>query len=123
MLSLFRRVLKDAAPVHIVDTRAQADALKTVTLPMLTPTTLLAAEKAEAIAKRGLSFAELSRTEAGHMERLLAGEIQWAMQKMFRQYAAIADLLLPTELIPKEKPTAIKEEAKAKAQPQLNFGE
>jgi hypothetical protein len=96
---------------------------KAVTLPMLTPTTLLAAEKAEAIAKRGLSFAELSRTEAGHMERLLAGEIQWAMQKMFRQYAAIADLLLPTELIPKEKPTAIKEEAKAKAQPQLNFGE
>jgi len=36
----------------------------------------------------------MSRTEAGHMERLLAGEIQWAMQKMFRQYAAIADLLL-----------------------------
>jgi hypothetical protein len=96
---------------------------KTITLPMLTPTTLLAAEKAEAIAKRGLSFAELSRTEAGHMERLLAGEIQWAMQKMFRQYAAIADLLLPTELIPKEKSTVIKEEAKAKAQPQLNFGE
>ena len=96
---------------------------KAVTLPMLTPTTLLAAEKAEAIAKRGLSFAELSRTEAGHMERLLAGEIQWAMQKMFRQYAAIADLLLPTELIPKEKSTVIKEEAKAKAQPQLNFGE
>jgi hypothetical protein len=90
---------------------------------MLTPTTLLAAEKAEAIAKRGLSFAELSRTETGHMERLLAGEIQWAMQKMFRQYAAVADLLLPTELIPKEKPTAIKEEAKTKAQPQLNFGE
>jgi hypothetical protein len=201
LLSLFRRVLKDAAPVHIVDTRAQADALiltaleelqvldicaeqgvrltfflfptddtesmnnvgklflyggdsvdyvivhnpakargdlfkgsqlekrlldygaKTVTLPMLTPTTLLAAEKAEAIAKRGLSFAELSRTEAGHMERLLAGEIQWAMQKMFRQYAVIADLLLPTELIPKEKSTVVKEETKAKAQPQLNFGE
>jgi hypothetical protein len=27
LLTLFRRVLKDAAPVHIVDTRAQADAL------------------------------------------------------------------------------------------------
>lgn len=27
LLSLFRRVLKDAAPVHIIDTRAQADAL------------------------------------------------------------------------------------------------
>jgi len=45
------------------------------------------------------------------------------MQKMFRQYAAIADLLLPTELIPKEKSTVVKEEAKVKAQPQLNFGE
>jgi hypothetical protein len=96
---------------------------KAVALPMITPTTLLAAEKAEAIAKRGLSFAELSRTEAGHMERLLAGEIQWAMQKMFRQYDAIADLLLPTELIPKEKSTVTKEEMKTKVQPQLNFGE
>src|SRR5688572_14819962 len=27
LLSLFRRVLKDAAPVHVIDTRAQADAL------------------------------------------------------------------------------------------------
>jgi len=96
---------------------------KTVALPMITPTTLLAAEKAEAIAKRGLSFAELSRTDAGHMERLLAGEIQWAMQKMFLQYAAIADLLLPTELIPKEKSTVTKEETKTKVHPQLNFGE
>ncbi|MGH7952567.1 MAG: hypothetical protein ACREFE_11710, partial [Limisphaerales bacterium] len=133
LLSLFRRVLKDTAPVHIVDTRAQADALitsaleelqvldacaeqgvrltfllfptddtesmmnlgrlflyagdrvdyvivenpakargdlfkgsqlekqlqdfgaKTITLPTITPTTLLAIEKAEAIAQRGLS--------------------------------------------------------------------
>ncbi len=201
MLSLFRRVLKDAAPVHIIDTRAQADALiltaleelqvldicaeqgvrltfflfptddtesmtnvgklflyggdsvdyvivhnpakargdlfknsqlekrlldygaKAVALPMITPTTLLAAEKAEAIAKRGLSFAELSRTETGHMERLLAGEIQWAMQKMFRQYDAIADLLLPTEFIPKEKAAPTKEKSKTEPQPQLNFGE
>ena len=27
LLSLFRRVLKDTAPVHVIDTRAQADAL------------------------------------------------------------------------------------------------
>src|SRR5882672_3735328 len=27
LLSLFRRVLKDATPVHVIDTRAQADAL------------------------------------------------------------------------------------------------
>jgi hypothetical protein len=83
---------------------------------------LLAIEKAEAIAGRGLSFAELSHVEARHLERLLAGEIQWAMQKMFRQYDAIANLLLPTDLIPKEK-IAAKKKAEAQPQPQLNFGE
>jgi hypothetical protein len=201
LLSLFRRVLKDTAPVHIVDTRAQADALitsaleelqvldvcaeqgvrltfflfptddtesmtnvgrlfvyagdrvdyvivhnpakargdlfkgsqlekqltefgaKSVALPSVTPTTLLAIEKAEAVAKHGLSFAELSHVEAGHLERLLAGEIQWAMQKMFRQYDTLADLLLPTEMVPKEKPVAKSEKPKAEPQPQLNFGE
>jgi hypothetical protein len=201
LLSLFRRVLRDSAPVHIIDTRAQADALilsaleelqvldicaeegvrltfflfptddtesmnnvgklflyggdavdyvivqnpakargdlfkgsqlekrlleygaKTITLPMITPTTLLAVEKAEAIAKRGLSFAELSHTEAGHLERLLAGEIQWAMQKMFRQYTAIAQLLLPMDFLPKEKAAPTEEKAKTELQPQLNFGE
>jgi hypothetical protein len=53
----------------------------------------------------------------------LAGEIQWAMQKMFRQYEALADLLLPTELVPKEKATAKHEKPKAEPQPQLNFEE
>jgi hypothetical protein len=201
LLGLFRRVLKDSAPVHVIDTRAQADALilgaleelqvldvcaeqgvrltfflfptddtesmtnagrlffyagdrvdyvivhnpakargdlfkgsqlekqlmefgaKSVTLPAITPTTLLATEKAEAIARRGLSFAELSQVEAGHLERLLAGEIQWAMQKMFRQYEEIADLLLPTEFVPKEKSASAKEKTQAEPQPQLNFGE
>ena len=84
---------------------------------------LLAVEKAEAMARRGLSCAELGDVEAGHWERLLAGEIQWAMQKMFRQYDVIADLLLPTEFIPKEKPAAKNEKPKAEPQPQLNFEE
>lgn len=201
LLSLFRRVLKDVTPVHIIDTRAQADALilsameelqvleicaeqnvrltfflfptddtesmtnlgqlffyagdrvdyvivdnpakargdlfkgsqlekqlrefgaKSITLPAITPTTLLAIEKAEAIAKRGVSFAELSHLEANHLERLLAGEIQWAIQRMFSQYNAIGDLLLPTEFVPKEKPAAKIEKAMAQEQPQLNFGE
>jgi hypothetical protein len=201
LLSLFRRVLKDTAPVHVIDTRAQADALilgaleelqlldvcadqgvrftfflfptddtesmtnvgrlflyagdrvdyvvvhnpvkargdlfrgsalekellayhaQAVTLPAVTPTTLLAMEKAEALAKRSLSFAELSQAETGHLERLLAGEIQWAMQKMFRQYDAIAQLLLPTELIP-DRPAASALAAPAPVrQPELNFEE
>jgi hypothetical protein len=45
------------------------------------------------------------------------------MQKMFRQYDAIADLLLPTEFIPKEKAAPTKEKSKTEPQPQLNFGE
>ena len=74
--------------------------------------------------KRGLSFAELSDPDAKYLERLLAGEIQWAMQRMFRQYDAIADLLLPTELASREKPVArANESPKAEPQPQLNFEE
>lgn len=201
LLSLFRRVLKDATPVHVIDTRAQADALilsaldelqvldicaedgvrltfllfptdetesmnnvgrlflyagdrvdyviihnpakargdlfkgsqlqaqlvefgaKSITLPPITPTTLLALEKAEAHAKRALSFAEVSHVEAGHLERLLAGEVQWAMQKMFRQYDAISDLLLPTELVSQEAPAAMPQPSESQTQPGLNFGE
>ena len=201
LLSLFRRVLKDGATVHVIDTRAQADALilsaldelqvldvcaeqgvrltfflfptddtesmnnvgrlflyagdrvdyvivhnpakargdlfkgsglekqlmefgaKAITLPSITPTTLLAIEKAEATAKRGLSFSELSHSEPGYLERLLAGEIQWAMQKMFRQYDAIADLLLPADLVPQEQPKAVGKFRPAEPQPELNFGE
>lgn len=201
LLSLFRRVLKDTIPVHVIDTRAQADALivsaldelqvldvcaeqnvrltfflfptdetesmnnlgrlflyagdrvdyviihnpakargdlfrgsqleaqlidfgaKAITLPPITPTTLLAMEKAEAKARRGLSFAELSQVEAGHLERLLAGEVQWAMQKMFRQYQAAADLLLPTELVPENQPTSETSASTDAPQPNLNFGE
>jgi hypothetical protein len=65
----------------------------------------------------------LSHVEAGQLERLLAGEIQWAMQKLFRQYDTIADLLLPTEFVSKEKSAPANEKAKAEPQPQLNFGE
>ena len=95
-----------------------------VTLPAVTPTTLLAMEKAETIAKRGLSFAELSHVEAGHLERLLAGEIQWAMQKMFRQYDAIADLLLPAELAAQQHSTPAASASPApELAPELNFEE
>jgi hypothetical protein len=57
------------------------------------------------------------------LERLLAGEIQWAMQKLFRQYDSIGDLLLPTEFVSKEKSAPAKEKTQAEPQPQLNFGE
>jgi hypothetical protein len=199
LLSLFRRVLKSIDPVHVIDTRAQADALivsaleelqvidvceeagarlvfflfptddtesmqnlarlfvfagdrvdyvvvhnpakargdlykgsrleaqltefgaKTIALPTVTPTTLLAIEKAESAAGRGLSFAELSHPGSGHLERLLAGEIQWALGRMFRQYQEIAELLLPPELIPPSLPATAR--PVERRHPELNFGE
>lgn len=79
---------------------------KTLTPPTLTPMTLLAIERAEAKAGRGLSFAELAAPEAGHLERILAGELQWALTRMFEQYDAIAELLLPGELAARVKAKA-----------------
>jgi len=96
---------------------------KAITLPTITPTTLLAAEKAESVAKRGLNFAELSNPEAKYLERLLAGEIQWAMQRMFRQYDSIANLLLPTEQIPKPRADVVTASRSSEPQPELNFEE
>src|SRR5256885_1121227 len=97
LLTLFRRVLKETAAVHVIDTRDQAD--------------------------HGLSFAELSRVDLGHLERLLAGEIQWAMQKMFHQYDSVADLLLPTDRVPVQKCTTAAPATREEIQPTLNFGE
>src|SRR5947207_2846961 len=169
LLTLFRRVLKDTAAVHVIDTRAQADALivsaleeldlftvcdeqgvrltfflfptddtesmtnvgrlflfagdrvdyivvhnparargdlfqgsrleaqlrefgaQAMTLPRLTPTTLLAMEKAEDQAKRGLSFAELSHVDLGQLERLFAGEMPLAREQTFHTYDAACE--------------------------------
>lgn len=197
LLSLFRRVLKETAPVHVIDTRAQADALilsameklqllelcaeqgvrltfflfptddvdsmsnvgqiflfagdrvdyvivhnpikvrgelfrgsglekqlhafgaKEITLSAITPPTRLAMEKAETLAKRGVSFAEQSNLEASHLDRMFGGELQWAMQEMFYQYDEVAHLLLPTDLIPAKRealPTA-----RPRVAPQVDF--
>jgi hypothetical protein len=42
---------------------------------------------------------------------------------MFLQYDTIADLLLPTEQLPKQKPIPQAMLPTAEPQPQLNFGE
>ena len=204
-LALFRGILREPAPVHVIDTRAQADELfmaaveelnffelcqengirttfflfpsdeaesmtnfgrlvrfggeavdfvvvqnptkskgelyrgsklekalesagaKTLILPTVTPVTLMAMERAEAQAKRGISFAEFAAPESGHLEKIMAGELQWALTRTFEQYDAMADLLLPTEQAEKVKAAAsgaarkkpkIKEDDFA-----LNFGE
>ena len=73
---------------------------KELTLPVVTSITLLAIKRAEAKAGRKLSFAEVATPGASHLELMLAGEMQWAMQQMFRQSDAIADLLVPLEQVP-----------------------
>ena len=97
---------------------------RSLILPSITPVTLNAIKRAEAAANRKLSFGEVTRSEAGHLERMLAGEMQWAMQRMFPQYLAAAELLLPTELVPDGAGlTPAKPEAKAPRQRHLNLGE
>ena len=73
---------------------------KELTLPVVTSITLLAIKRAEAKAGRKLSFAEVATPGSAHLELMLAGEMQWAMQQMFRQYDPIADLLVPSEQVP-----------------------
>lgn len=98
---------------------------KQITLPVVTSTTLLAIKRAEAKAGRKLSFAEVATPGAAHLELMLAGEMQWAMQQMFRQYDVVANLLLPPSLVPEHQPPAATAPAKAtrSKQPMLNLGE
>jgi hypothetical protein len=97
---------------------------KEITLPVVTSITLLAIKRAEAKAGRKLSFAEVATTGPPHLELMLAGEMQWAMQQMFRQYDLIADLLVPSEQMPEVEPQTEPAAKPARSkQPMLNLGE
>ena len=97
---------------------------KELTLPVVTSITLVAVKRAEAKVGRKLSFAEVATPGAPHLKLMLAGEIQWAMQQMFRQYDAIADLLVPEQQVPEVE---LRTEPAAKParpkHPMLNLGE
>ena len=97
---------------------------KELTLPVVTSITLLAIKRAEAKAGRKLSFAEVATPGAAHLELMLAGEMQWAMQQMFRQYDAVADLLVPEQQVPEveSQPEPAAKQARPK-HPMLNLGE
>jgi hypothetical protein len=97
---------------------------KELTLPVVTSITLLAIKRAEAKAGRKLSFAEVATPGAAHLELMLAGEMQWAMQQMFRQYDTIADLLVPSDQMPEVEPQSEPAAKPARSkQPMLNLGE
>jgi hypothetical protein len=55
---------------------------------------------------------------------MLAGEMQWAMQQMFRQYDALADLLVPEQQMPEveSQPEPAAKPVRSK-HPMLNLGE
>ena len=97
---------------------------KELTLPVMTSITLLAIKRAEARAARKLSFVEVAIPQAPHLEPMLAGEVQWAMQQMFRQYDAIAGLLVPEQQVPEvtSQPQPAAKPARSK-QPMFNLGE
>ena len=97
---------------------------KELTLPVVTSITLLAIKRAEAKAGRKLSFAEVATPDTSHLEPMLAGEIQWAMQQMFRQYDTVADLLVPEQKVPEvtSQPQPVAKPARSK-QPMFNLGE
>ena len=93
---------------------------KTIRLPAISTTTMLSMERAEAKAGRGISFGEFASPNSGHLEVIMAGELQWVLGRMYAQYDAIADLLLPPDLAakvqsaragdtPKKKPQATEE--------------
>jgi hypothetical protein len=95
-----------------------------ITLPVVTSITLLAIKRAEAKAGRKLNFAEVAYPDAPHLERMLAGEMQWAMQQMFRQYDTVADLLVPPDQMPEVQPQPEPEAQPARSkQPMFNLGE
>jgi hypothetical protein len=97
---------------------------KELTLPTVTSITLLAIKRAEAKAGRKLSFAEVATPGAAHLELMLVGEMQWAMQQMFRQYDLIADLLVPPEQMPEVEPQSEPAVTPARSkQPMFNLGE
>jgi len=97
---------------------------KELTLPVVTSITLLAIKRAEAKAGRKLSFAEVATPGSAHLELMLAGEMQWAMQQMFRQYDLIADLLVPSEQMPEvELQTEPASKPTRPKHPMLNLGE
>jgi hypothetical protein len=97
---------------------------KELTLPVVTSITLLAIKRAEANVGRKLCFAEVATPGTSHLELMLAGEMQWAMQQMFRQYDLIADLLVPSEQMPEVEPQTEPAAKPARSkQPMLNLGE
>jgi hypothetical protein len=95
-----------------------------LTLPVVTSITLLAIKRAEAKSGRKLSFAEVATPGAAHLELMLTGEMQWAMQQMFRQYDALTDLIVPPQQVPevKSQPEPAAKPSRPK-QPMLNLGE
>ncbi len=71
---------------------------KSIIMPRLMPDTILAMERAESIAGRGITYAEFALPGNTYIDPVLMGDMQWALNDIFAQYDKIANLLLPTKL-------------------------
>ena len=71
---------------------------KTITLPIISTMTVLAMQQAEVKEGRGISFAEFATPETRHLDPIMVEEMQWVLTRMYEQYDAISDLLLPASI-------------------------
>ena len=79
---------------------------KTIRIPAITSSTMLAMDRVEANLKRGISFGEFAALETKLLDPIMASELGMALSRMYSQYDAIADLLLPPEIAKKVKAKA-----------------
>ena len=79
---------------------------KTIQIPAITTSTMLAMDRVEANQKRGISFGEFATLEAKLLDPIMSSELGMALSRMYNQFDIIADLLLPPELAKKVKPKA-----------------
>ncbi len=79
---------------------------KALRMPTITKPTMLAMEKIENESNRGISFAEFATIGRGLLDPIMATELGMVLAKMYRQYDAMAELLLPPELARKIKSAA-----------------
>ena len=79
---------------------------KTIHIPAITSSTMLAMDRVESDQRRGISFAEFASLETKLIDPVMATELGMVLAKMYDQYDAVAELLLPPELAKKVKAQA-----------------
>lgn len=90
---------------------------KEITIPSVTATTLEVLEKLERSERRSISFSEFAEGVSS-IDPLCTGEVAYLLSQMARQYALVAELLLPTDQLDK---VPVLDAPKAKKSSNFNF--